>query len=153
MMLSYLLKQVFYLRLIHNSFGRNGACGFVADFLHGMPGVAARPFPRNLMQLFRCVQSFPKRMIGFAFEFAFHRSDDVLRIGNQFDLARFFQGFQTEAGGHNFGLLVRAIAEVFAADFALAEIFQNGDRCRARFAATIAKTAAITNDANLFHTI
>ena len=149
--LSLALQNLVQFALIYLAGFGNQTGGFVTLFLYGVAGMAARPLPGNAVPIGGGIQPRPEFVIGFAPKLAIHGFDDILRVGNDFDLARFAQGFQRDTGGDDFRLLVGAQAEKFADDAALATIFQNGSGSGACGFAAIAQTAAVANDVYLFH--
>ena len=116
-----------------------------------MSRVAACPRPRNAMALRGFIQTLPKLVVGFALEQLVHGLNDVLRIGNDFGLTGLIDGFESETGGDDFGLLIGGVAEIFAYDFLIAVVFENGGGSGARVVGAVAQTAAVTNDMHLFH--
>lgn len=138
---------------VHCACAGDQAGGFIAFFLDRVAGVAARPRPGDLVRFGRSVQPLPEFKVGFAFEQLIHCLDDILRIGNDFDLAGLRERFQPDTGGNDFSLLIGGGTEIFASDLTGTLVFQNGDSTGARAFGAIAQTAAVANDGDLFHEV
>lgn len=130
---------------------RNQARRFIAFLLNRMSRMPAGPGPAHAMRPGRRVQPLPQIQVRFAFKKALHRFDNILRVGDDHDLAGLFQSFEAQTRGDDFGLLVCRIAQVFADDLSVFLEFEDSRSAGARRFAAVAQAAAVANDGDLFH--
>ena len=89
-------------------------------------------------------QPRPEFMVLLLFELTAKRLNDVARIGNEFDLTRFAQGFEPYRGCDDLRLIIGRLAEEFA-DYLVATaavlvlVDQDCNRAGSRFLGAVAE--------------